>query len=109
MSKWIELCDEVGVELQSTYSRYDEGGLRYPSFTAEKQLEVIEFLSEFDFNSWSYRLTEDGDLEWKLTLEDSLAEGSGSDYSEALSDLLKKLYPKLLEAKQQALKGILEK
>ena len=109
MSKWTELCDELGVELQSTYSRYTEGGLKYPSFTAEKQLEIIEFLSKYDFNSWSYRLTEDSELEWTLILEDSLAEGHGKSYEDALINLIKKLYPKLSETEQQEIVRILNK
>lgn len=109
MSNWTELCDELGVEQQSSYSRYSDGGLCYPSFTAAKQLEVIEFLSGDKFNSYSYRLTDDGELEWKLTLESPLGEGHGSSYSEALVSLIKNVYPRLLEAKKQKLKRILEK
>ena len=109
MSNWTELCDELELDQQSTYSRYSDGGLKYPSFTAEKQLEVIEFLSGYDFNSWSYRLTDDSVLEWKLTLEGSQVEGHGRSYSEALVDLIKNLYPTLSEAAQQGLKRILNK
>ena len=93
--RYKELCKELGINLNC-------------EFTAEKQLKVIELLSEYDFNSWSYRLTEDSELEWKLTLEDSWVEGHGKNYGEALANLLINLYPHLLETKQQALVKVLE-
>lgn len=109
MSKWTEFCDDIGIELQSSYNGYGSGGLQYPTFTAEKQLAVMEFLSEYDFNSYSYRLTEEGELKWTITLEADWPVGHGDSFSDALIDLVTKIYPRLLESRQKALKEILEK
>ena len=95
MSQWHDLCRELNIEPKT-------------EFTAEKQLKVIELLSGYDLNSYSYRLTDNSDLEWSLTLENSWAEGHGKSYCEALANLLTNLYPRLLEAMQQVLVRILE-
>ena len=92
---WQDLCKELDISSEF-------------GFSAEKQLKVIELLSEYDFNSYSYRLTEDSELEWTLTLENNWVEGHGKSYSEALADLLINLYPRLLEARQQALVKVLK-
>ena len=108
MSKWTELCDELDLELQPYNDPFGDGGWRYPSLNADKQLKVIELFSSYDFNSYSHRLTDSSPLEWVITLEDNWGTGRGKSFEEALIALIKNVYPNLLEAVQQDLIRILE-
>ena len=96
MCRWKELCKELDIQPNS-------------EFTAEKQLEVIELLSDYNLSSYSYRLTDNSDLEWTIETDTECGIGRGKSYSEALADIVANMYPTLLEAKQQALVRILEK
>ena len=93
-SKWERLKDELEINSDA-------------AFTAQKQLDVVELLSAYGLNSFSYRLTDSSELEWTITSNVQGFEGHGKSYNEALADLLIKLYPILLEARQQAIKKIL--
>lgn len=104
-SKWEELCNYLGIQKSPSAN----GDWALPMFTAAKQLEIIEEFSNYDFSSYSYRLTDSSVLEWNASLSNLDINGYGSSFSEALSDLLRKLYDKMDKTEQEKLIGILWK
>lgn len=84
----------------------------YPPFTAEKQIELLGFLTTLDLYA-EVRLFEDYDNSYTISVEIldpgfTLAKGNGKTIGEAIAAFINRDWEYLKEEARQKIKGILE-
>ena len=103
MSEIEKLYENAGVEKEWKPLPYGDIEEYYPEFTAEKQLELIKWLGE-----WNYTVRIDFDEnEWGIATENY----SGyfqDNLSEALASIINFLWQDLTEEEKAEIKRILE-
>jgi len=99
-----EEWDECVFMSRSSYSsddeNYDKPKMEYPTFTAEKQIELIKILAkgEVKINN------EDG--EYEFSIFDTISDFSS--FEESLADLTNRMWQDLTEEERKQIKEILE-
>lgn len=84
---------------------YSDSYIKYPPFTAEKQIELIKWLANTEHYIQSISMIYGGK---KYYVENERYNGIASSFEEALAEVVNELWRDLTEEEKQQVKGILE-
>lgn len=111
MNEIEKLYENAGIEKQSYFVRqketYNIFEIKYPPFTAEKQLELIKFLMEQEDFSWI--IAQQGkDTEYAFYVGYEYSSKDFREFTEALAGLINNLWQDLTEEEKEQIRGILK-
>lgn len=110
MSEIEKLYENAGIGKQKYFVMQNESykdvfEIKYPPFTAEKQLELIKWLADTDYYIHSIYRTIDTR---KYCIENSYYDIETVGFEETIAGLINKLWRDLTEEEKQQIKEILE-